>query len=211
MSTLGNAVVAGVPEERAPDHDHIVFLREVSWDDYETLLRMRGDHSAPRINYLEGEVEIMSPSRPHEELKSLIGCLVEAYCLEAGVRFRPLGSWTLKEAPKERGAEADECYIFGDQDAERPQLAIEVVWTSGRIDKLDIYRKLGVAEVWFWRSGELVLYRLEGEHYQQIERSRVLPGLDLDLLSGFLAAPTAFDAIQGYRAALQRVGDRTGA
>ena len=34
---------------------------------------MRGDHSAPRFAYLEGEVEIMSPSQTHEGIKSMIG------------------------------------------------------------------------------------------------------------------------------------------
>lgn len=199
MSTPAHLAIA--PESQ--DVDHVVFLRDVSWDDYEALLRMRGDHSAPRISYLEGEVEIMSPSRTHEGIKSLIGCLVETYCLEQGIRFQPLGSWTLKERPKQRGAEADECYIFGDQDAERPHLAIEVVWTSGRIDKLDIYRKLGVAEVWYWRKGLIQPYQLQGEHYLPIAASQVLPGLDLDLLQRFLDQPTAYDAILAYRQALR--------
>lgn len=30
---------------------------------------------------------------------------------------------------------------------ERPHLAIEVIWTSGGVGKLDLYRRLGVAEV----------------------------------------------------------------
>jgi Uma2 family endonuclease len=148
----------------------------------------------------------MSPSRTHERIKSLLGCLVEAYCLERGIRFQPLGSWTLKAKRQRRGAEADECYIFGDQHADRPHLAIEVVWTSGRIDKLDIYRKLGVEEVWYWRKGRLVPYRLEAERYVQMEQSRVLPGLDLALLTRFLDRPTAYDAIRDYREALAREG-----
>lgn len=194
-------------EPDAPDVDQIVFLHDLCWDDYESLLRMRGDHSAPRISYLEGEVEIMSPSRSHEGIKSLIGCLVEAYCLERGIRFRPLGSWTLKDAPKERGAEPDECYIIGDRDSDRPHLAIEVIWTSGRIDKLEIYRKLGVAEVWYWRKGRLVPYRLHGERYVEAAASEVLPGLDLALLQGFLDQPTAYDAILAYRQALRSGGE----
>jgi Uma2 family endonuclease len=199
MSTPAHLAIA--PD--SVDVDHVVFLRDVSWDDYEALLRMRGDHSAPRISYLEGEVEIMSPSRTHEGIKSLIGCLVETYCLEQGIRFQPLGSWTLKERPKQRGAEADECYIFGDQDAERPHLAIDLVSTSGRIDKLDIYRKLGVAEVWYWRKGRIQPYQLQGEHYLPIAASQVLPGLDLDLLQRFLDQPTAYDAILAYRQVLR--------
>ena len=93
---------------------------------------MRGDHSAPRISYLEAMVEIMTPSRHHEGIKSLIGRLVEAYCLDEGVLFMPHGSWTLKSRSKQRGAEPDECYVFGGQDASRPHLAIEVEWTPAR-------------------------------------------------------------------------------
>lgn len=199
---MSSAIAFATPPDGA-DIDHIVRLHDISWADFEALLRMRGEHSAPRISYLEGEVEIMSPSRSHEGIKSLIGCLLETYCLERGVRFRPLGSWTLKERAAERGAEPDECYILGDADAERPHLAIEVVWTSGRLDKLEIYRKLGVAEVWYWRRGRIDLYRLEGEHYVPIEASRVLPGIDIELLTRFIGEPTAYDAILAYRAALR--------
>jgi len=37
----------------SPDRDHIVVLHDVSWEDYEHVLRIRGEHSAPRISYLE--------------------------------------------------------------------------------------------------------------------------------------------------------------
>ena len=55
--------------EPRPDEDHFVYLRDVSWADYRRLLAIRGEHSAPRISYLEGDVEIMSPSRGHEGKK----------------------------------------------------------------------------------------------------------------------------------------------
>ena len=77
-----------------------------------------------------------------------------------------------------------------------------MVWTSGRIDKLDIYRKLGVAEVWYWRKGRIQPYGLRGERYVPLTASEVLPGLDLELLSGFLDRPTTSEAIRGYRQAL---------
>jgi len=185
-----------------PLDDHIVFLHDVAWDDYERLLAMRGDHSAPRISYLEGEVEIMSPSQTHEGIKSAIGRLVETYCLERDIPFSTYGSWTLKSKDRSRGAEPDECWVFGDPDAVRPHLAIEVVWTSGRIDKLDIYRKLGVTEVWYWRQGRIQPYCLRGERYVPASASEVLPGLDLELLTRFLDQPSTYDAIRGYRQAL---------
>ncbi len=186
-----------------PVDDQIVFLHDVTWEDYERLLDMRGDHSAPRISYLEGEVEIMSPSRTHESIKSTIGSLVETWCLEREIPFGTYGSWTLKSQKRDRGAEPDECWIFGDQGAEEPHLAVEVVWTSGRIDKLDIYRKLRVAEVWYWRKGRIQPYALRGEHYVPIAVSEVLPGLDLELLTSFLDQPSTYDAIRGYRQALR--------
>jgi hypothetical protein len=67
--------------------DHIVHLYGATWADYQRLLRLRGERSAPRITYLEGVLEIMSPSRTHESLKSLIGCLTEVWCLEHDVEF----------------------------------------------------------------------------------------------------------------------------
>jgi len=80
-----------------PHDDHTVQLSGVTWEDYERLLEIRGDKSAPRLTYCEGILDIMSPSRSHEVIKSLIGRLVEAYCFENAIRFETLGPWTLKE------------------------------------------------------------------------------------------------------------------
>lgn len=184
--------------------DQIVRLHGATWADYQRLLELRGDHSAPRIAYLEGELEIMSPSRRHESIKSLIGCLVEVYCLEHDVEFSPYGSWTLEDKSADRGAEPDECYVFGTvSQPERPDLAIEVVWTSGGIDKLEIYRRLGVREVWFWRQERMSVHALRGDRYETIAASEVLPGIDLELLCRFIDRPTASQAIREFRAALR--------
>jgi len=103
------------------------------------------------------------------------------------------------------GPEPDECCVFGDagEAAERPHLFIEVEWTYGRIDKLDIYRAPGVAEVWYWRRGRIRLYRLRGERYEPLAACEGLPGLDLDLLTSFIDRPTTSAAIQGFQHALR--------
>jgi Uma2 family endonuclease len=186
-----------------PTEDHVVQIYGATWGDYERLLEVRGEKATPRITYLEGTLEIMTPSRDHESIKSYIGRLVEAYCLHQGIRFSPFGSWTIKDRREERGAEPDECYIFGDTGVDRPHLAIEVVWTSGRLDKLEVYRKLGVKEVWYWRKGRIQPYGLRGDVYEPLERSEVLPGIDLHLLVQFLDRPTAYDAIRDFRVALE--------
>ena len=122
----------------------------VPWEHYEAQIAMRGDKSVPRISYLKGTLELMSPSREHERLTAWIGRLLEIFAEEHELPVSPYGSWTLKH-PAEAGAEPDECYILGEnQDRDRPDLVIEGVWTSGGIDKLEIYRHLQIPEVWFW-------------------------------------------------------------
>ena len=187
-----------------PRDDHIVVLRG-TWADYQRLMENRGDRSAPRFKFLEGAIEIMSPSWDHEAIKSMVGCLVEVWCLERGVEFSTVGSWTIEDEAAERGAEPDECYVFGEQQTRpsRPDLAIEVVWTSGGLDKLDVYRKLGVREVWIWRKGVLTPWRLSGDTYEQRTTSDALPGLDLVELASFVDRPTTSAAIRAYREALQ--------
>jgi len=183
--------------------DHVVLLRDAAWSDYQRVLELRGERPIPRLAYLEGVLELMTPSRHHEALKSLIGQLVEVWCLERGIEFSAYGSWTLESKRTERGAEPDECYVFGDvPDPAAPDLAIEVIWTSGRLDKRDIYRKLGVRELWFWRRGQLTVHVLRGDAYEEVAASEVLPGIDLGELAGFLDKPTASQAIRAYRAAL---------
>jgi Uma2 family endonuclease len=185
--------------------DHFVHLDGVTWADYERLLEIRGERSAPRITYLEGTLEIMSPSAQHDSIKSTIGCLVEVWCLEHDVEFTTYGSWTLKNRRAKRGAEPDECYVFGVvANPKRPDLVIEVIWTSGGLDKLDVYRKLGVPEIWFWDEGRIGVYRLRGERYAATAHSVVLRGIDLEQLASFIDRPTTSRAIRDYRAALKR-------
>lgn len=179
-------------------------LNDVTWADYQRFLEIRGDRSAPRISYAGGRLEIMSPSREHETLKSLIGRLVEIYCLETGVVFSTLGSWTLEHKELRVGVEPDECYLFGPaRTATRPDLAIEVIWTSGSVGKLELYRQLAVREVWFWRRGAITPYVLRGETYVESAASDVLPGIDLVQLAGFLDGRPTSDAMQAYRSALR--------
>ena len=186
-----------------PVDDRIVVLHRATWADYQRMLEMRGEVSVPRIAYLQGALQVMTPSRPHESLKSTIGRLVEVWCLENDIEFSPYGLWTLEKKEEDCGIEPDECYVFGrSPNPERPDLAIEVIWTSGSVDKLGIYRRLGVQEVWFWRRGRLTAYVLRGESYAEAGDSEVLPGIDLAELARYLDRPTASQAIREYRACL---------
>jgi Uma2 family endonuclease len=191
--------------EYVPTADQRSVMYGVSWAQYERQLAQRGEASSPRIAYFEGTLELMRPSRDHERIKSYIGCLVETYALERAIDLSPYGSWTLKREVKKSGVEPDECYLVGaDQSGDTPHLAIEVIWTSGGIGKRDIYARLGVCEVWFWKAGRIEVHLLRDGRYEPAARSALFPELDLDLLTSFLDHPTATQAMRAFREALAR-------
>lgn len=188
--------------EHVPTADQRLVTYGVPWSHYEAQLALRGDRPVPRIAYLEGAMELMSPSKDHERIKSTIGRLIEAYALERGIDLSPYGAWTLRNAPRESGLEPDECYLIGDQSKDTPDLAIEVVWTSGGIDKLEIYRRLGVGEVWIWKDSRIEVHVLRQERYHLEPRSALFPDLDVPLLASFLDRPTALQAVKAFRETL---------
>lgn len=192
-------------ENLALDIDQRVVMRNMPWSHYEVLLALRGEAAVPRIAYLRGVVELMSPSHGHEGTKVVLRRLVAAYAEEIGVDLWGYGSWTLKEARQERGAEPDECYILGRPEAkEVPDLAIEVTWTQGGIDKLEIYRGLGVGEVWFWEKGAVSVHVLRGGRYESAARSAVFPELDLDLVGRLATHPNQSEAVRELRAHVRK-------
>ncbi len=185
-------------------HDHIVTLRGATWADYQRALEIRGERSVPRISYLEGNLEFKSPSRYHETIASVIGRLVEAWCMDRGIDLTPVGSWTIENKEKEAGLEPDECYVFGDRDDiddwEKPDLAIEVVWTSGGLSKLAIYRKLGIREVWTWKKKKIHVHELVGDAYEPRETSVTLPDIDLELIARLAEVRPMTRALRELRA-----------
>jgi Uma2 family endonuclease len=196
------AIEPALGQHREPSH--VWRLEGATWADFQRLLELRRERPVPRFAYLEGTLEIMSPSRSHEHIKSMIGCLVEAWCMERGIDIMPYGSWLLESKTHGRGIEPDECYVVGEvTDPPVPDLAIEVVWSSGGVSKLEIYRKLGVREVWFWKEERLHLYALRGSAYEPIERSEILPGLDHELLLRHVDVLSVTKAVTAFRAALR--------
>lgn len=144
------------PAERRTPANEADFLREdrrfvlhgVPWETY-VALRDTLDESGSglRMTYLEGTLELMSPSRNHEDYKKIIARLVEAYAEEKDLDLRGYGGMTFRKKAKKRGLEPDECYSLGRM-GKRPDIALEVVVSSGLVDKLDVYHGLGVPEVW---------------------------------------------------------------
>lgn len=85
--------------------DQRVTLDDVSWSDVELILQIRGDRAGVRVTYLNGVLELTTPSVDHEGIKKTIARLLEAYAEEKGLSFNGFGSWTLKNARRARALE----------------------------------------------------------------------------------------------------------
>ncbi|AGY60608.1 Uma2 family endonuclease [Gloeobacter kilaueensis] len=188
------------PEERRT-------ISNVRWAQYEVLLCDLGETAHYRVAYLDGVLEIVSPSRRHESAKTRIGTLLEVYFLETNTEYFPAGSTTLRNEEQQAGIEPDESYCIG-SDKDCPDLAIEVVVTSGSINHLELYRRLGVQEVWSWQNSQFSIYHLREESpvrwiqtsgYEAIEGSELLPGLDMRLLSACVRNPNPLSAAKEFR------------
>ena len=164
-------------------------LCNVPWPVYVALRDALDDQSALKMTYLEGTLELMSPSALHEDAKKIIARLIEAWAMERDVDLRGFGGTTFRREAKARGLEPDECYKLGKlEDDGVPDIALEVIVTSGLVDKMAVYVGLGVPEVWEWRptANVILVHRLVGEQYQQSERSAILPDLDVAELSRYV-------------------------
>lgn len=171
--------------EVSPSEEPRIVLRGVSWAAY-VGLRDAIESSTVRMTYLRGVLEIMSPSRAHGVEKKQIARLLELFCLERDIPLFGYGSTTLREEKKKRGLEADECYARG-QDKATPDVALEVVKTHGSIDKLDVYRGLGVREVWVFEDGRFTIFALGADGYAVAPASVVLPEVPLERLAALEA------------------------
>ncbi|MBA3397222.1 MAG: Uma2 family endonuclease [Deltaproteobacteria bacterium] len=135
-----------------------------------------------------------------------IARLVEAYAEERDLALNGLGATTFRATAKQAGLEPDECYCLG-KIKTVSDIALEVVLTSGGIDKLEIYRRLRVPEVWFWIESRFWIYVRGPRAYQERTRSALIPALDLDEIARIVVAAddeqqTA--VVRAYRRRLQR-------
>lgn len=171
--------------------DQRVLLFDKTWADYDAQLAIRGfEGRRPKLAYLAGVIELMSPGPDHERIKWHVGRIFEAYCTEVGIPISGRGEWTIRDEKKQAAAEPDECYfVTGDYTKSRPDLVIEVVWSHGGIRKLEIWRRLGVPEVWFWDDDKIAVYVLGDDGYERRSRSPVAPQLDMEELGKIANGP----------------------
>jgi Uma2 family endonuclease len=177
-------------------------LPNVTWQQYENLLTVFGDRSGLRLIYLEGTLEIFMPSAEHERIKKIVARLIERYAEELDIPLHGCGSTTFRQAATAQGLEPDESYCVGTL-KELPDFAIEINLTSGGIDKLAIYRGLGIPEVLVWQNNKLTLYDLRESIDLEVASSQFFPGLDFQLLARYIQPQNQPQAIKDFLVAIR--------
>ncbi|MGF1523989.1 MAG: Uma2 family endonuclease [Leptolyngbyaceae cyanobacterium] len=184
--------------------DQRIVHSDITWQQFKLIQKGFSEARKVHLYYYENVLEILMPGRDHEFFKTIIGLLIELFCLETRTEFEPLGS-TTQEKEGEVSAEPDESYTFG-KSKPTPDLVIEVVFTSGGPGKLKRYQALGIPEVWLWQEGVFSLYRLQENSYQSINRSSIpeLSALDIDLLTRcvLIAQTSRLEAADTFRRGL---------
>ena len=85
------------PRVGAVDEDVHLVIHGVTWGRYVVLRELLEGQPGLRMFYLEGALEITTPSRRHEIEKTLIARLIEAWALARRTRLDGYGSTTFRK------------------------------------------------------------------------------------------------------------------
>lgn len=182
-----------------------IIIEGLTWREFKATVQLI-ERPGVRLSFLNGVLEIRRmPGEKHETIKERIGTLLDLYLLQLGIDYTPTGSMTLESEEGLVKREADKSYRLGPNRI-NPDLAIEVVVTSGGIDKLEAYRRLKISEVWFWQNGTLSIYHLRmhehGFDYEEIAASEELPDLDISVFLECVNMPRHVEAVKAFNQAL---------
>jgi len=170
-----------------------VVLYNLNWRQFDRILEDLGESRSSRLAYDNGSLEIMTPLPDHERYKNALSLAIQDMADLLNLEYECLGSTTWKREAKSAGVEPDDCFYFQNErlirglsrfDLERdppPDLALEIDLTNKSINRLPIYARLGVPEVWNYdvERGELTIYRLEEGEYTITENSGIFPQIPI--------------------------------
>ena len=161
--------------------DRTLSFSGMTWEDYEILTQEKTGY---RVSYFDGVITIVSPSLNHEKIAEIINGLIKTYCRKYDLLYFPMGSTTLK-SPFTAGKEPDRSFCF-EIEKDIPDLALEVIFSSGSTADLIKYQYLGVSEVWFWQNNQIRFYHLTDSGYVEIKTSFCLSDLSSEFLIDFI-------------------------
>lgn len=174
-------------------------LHGVPWQTY-LELRDAPENEHVHMTYNQGDLEMMAPSKSHEQFASLIDHLLRIWTLEWNVDIQNCRTVTFKREDLQHGLEPDNCYYVANEALVRskrdldltvdppPDLAVEVDLGGGAMDKLAMYAAFGVPEVWRFDGRKLQIFVLgQDGRYQECSSSASFPKLQPTEIENVLA------------------------
>lgn len=187
-----------------------LLLKDLDWQQLETILSELGESRAARLSYSNGVLEIMVPLPEHEKDKEIIGDIVKILLEALNINFEPLGSTTFKNESMNQAVEPDACFYLQNYQAvigknrlnleldPPPDLAIEIDLTSRT--QLDNYRLLGVPELWRYSQSGLQVNLLEEGEYIESSTSPNFPGIPIiELINKYVKQSQAVGRSEAMR------------
>jgi Uma2 family endonuclease len=173
-------------------------LRAVDWATYRAVANALGERHV-RLAYDGENLEFMTVSRLHEWLSWLIGRFLVVLTEKLGWPISSAGSTTLDREDVNRALEPDESFYITNEAKMRqrdeidlqidppPDLAVEIDVSRSSLNRLEIYAKLRIPEVWRCDGEQLVVYLLnERGEYDKSPTSRLFPMIPVAEIVVFL-------------------------
>jgi Uma2 family endonuclease len=187
----------------------------VDWATYKAISTAIGARHV-RLAYDGENLEFMSVSRLHDKLRRFLGRFVVVLTDELNLPVDSAGSPTLEREDVSRAIEPDDCFYIDNEPLIRardqldlakdppPDLGIEIDISRSSLDRLEIYARLRIPEVWRYDEERLRIYRRRKTgRYDEVARSRYFPKLNPSDLVSFLRRRSETDEnglVRGFRA-----------
>lgn len=195
--TLDPGVLLTIPAGQS------ILLENVTWETFETLLFELGNSRAAAIAYDRGIIEIMAPLPEHEYYKEAIADLIKDLADVLEIDYETFGSTTWKRPDLLMGVEPDNCFYLQNEQLIRgklefdllqdppPDLVLEVDITNKSLNRLPIYARLGVPEIWRYEQGQLKIYQLQNNVYVETSNSLAFGRFPIEQIIPFLQSNKA--------------------
>ncbi|MBW4472004.1 MAG: Uma2 family endonuclease [Stenomitos rutilans HA7619-LM2] len=203
-------------------------LEKISWQQLEALLMEMGTDRTARFTFDRGRLELMTPLEEHDRCHRLIESLILVLAEVMKLPVEGYKALTLKRPDLGIAVEPDTGYYIQHEQQIHgkvaidlaldppPDLVLDVSLSQSTLDRLSLYARLDVPEVWRYVSqpgddflkGQLHIYRLDQQHYSHVTHGLAFPFLPAGRILQFIDESDALGlmtALRSLRAWLQEI------
>jgi Uma2 family endonuclease len=197
-----------------PPNEQRVVLPSITWEKFEQILSELPPDRQIRLTYHRGKLEMMTPVAEHDRCQRLLDSLILVLADELDRPVEAIAPVLIESRELDIAIEPDACYylLLGGRGGHGgtapttdrveihlpadspPDLLVEVALTQTKLEKLPLYTRLAIPEVWRYITtagenvlkGKLEIYHLQGDRHTPQRHSTVFPGVSSDRILEFI-------------------------